>query len=49
VSALARGKFNGFSIERLLRFLAALGRDVEIVVKRATASSKHGHINVLMQ
>jgi predicted XRE-type DNA-binding protein len=32
VSALVRGKFAGFSIDRLLRFLNALGRDVEIVV-----------------
>jgi predicted XRE-type DNA-binding protein len=32
VSALVRGKFEGFSIDRLLRFLNALGRDVEIIV-----------------
>jgi len=32
VSALVRGKFEGFSIDRLLRFLNALGRDVEIVI-----------------
>src|SRR5260370_13367787 len=35
VSALSRGKFQGFSIDRLLRFLNALGRDVEIVVSPA--------------
>jgi predicted XRE-type DNA-binding protein len=33
VSALMRGRFTGFSIERLFRFLNALGRDIEIVVK----------------
>lgn len=33
VSALLNGKLSGFSIERLFRFLNALGRDVEIVVK----------------
>ena len=33
VSALKRGKLSGFSIERLLRFLLMLGRDVEITVK----------------
>lgn len=33
VSALRQGKLSGFSIERLLRFLLLLGRDVEITVK----------------
>lgn len=33
VSALVRGKLGGFSMERLYRFLNALGRDIEIVVK----------------
>jgi predicted XRE-type DNA-binding protein len=33
VSALKQGKLSGFSIERLLRFLLMLGRDVEITVK----------------
>jgi predicted XRE-type DNA-binding protein len=33
VSALRQGKLSGFSIERLLRFLLLLGRDVEIIVK----------------
>src|SRR5262249_3351202 len=33
VSALMRGRLTGFSIDRLLRFLRALDRDVEIVVK----------------
>src|SRR5580698_6799049 len=32
VSALLRGKLDGFSTERLIRFLNALGQDVEIVV-----------------
>ncbi len=32
VSLLVRGKLDGFSMERLYRFLNALGRDVEIVV-----------------
>ncbi len=42
VSALIRGKLDGFSTDRLFRFLNALGRDVEIVVRpkarRSTAS-----------
>lgn len=33
VSALLHYKLEGFSVERLMRFLIALGHDVEIVVK----------------
>jgi len=33
VSAMLAGQFRGYSVERLMRFLAALGHDVEIVVK----------------
>jgi len=33
VSALTRGRLEGFSLQRLLRFLNALGNDVEIIVK----------------
>lgn len=33
VSALIEGKLNNFSVERLFRFLNALGNDVEISVK----------------
>src|SRR3954453_1653755 len=35
VSALLKGKLEGFSIDRLFRFLNALGRDVEISVRPA--------------
>ena len=35
VSALMRGKLDGFSIDRLFRFLNALGRDVEIIIRPA--------------
>lgn len=34
VSALKQGRLSGFSIERLMRFLLLLGRDIEIKVKR---------------
>ena len=45
VSALANYRLDGFSVERLLGFLTALGRDVDIVVKpRARA---RGRIAVL--
>ena len=33
VSALKQGKLSGSSIERLMRFLLLLGRDIEITVK----------------
>ena len=33
VSKLLRGDFSQFSLERLLRFLVALGQDVEISVR----------------
>lgn len=33
VSAMLAGQFRGYSLERLMRFLVALGHDVEIVVK----------------
>lgn len=32
VSNLLRGRLSGFSTDRLLRFLNALGRDIEIVI-----------------
>jgi predicted XRE-type DNA-binding protein len=34
VSALKQGHLSSFSIERLMRFLVLLGRDVEITVKQ---------------
>lgn len=33
ISALKQGKLSGFSIERLMRFLLLLGRDIQITVK----------------
>ena len=34
VSRLLRGDFRDYSLERLLRLLTALGRDVDIVIRR---------------
>ena len=48
VSALLRGKLGGFSTERLIRFLNALGRDVEIVVKDRPRGRGPGHLQVVM-
>ena len=47
VSALMRGRLEGFSSERLFRFLNALGRDVEIVIKPKRRGAKRGRIRVL--
>lgn len=38
VSAMLSGQFRGYSVERLMRFLVALGQDVEIVVKPSKRS-----------
>ena len=38
VSALLNDKLEGFSVERLMHFLVALGQDVEIVVKSKPTS-----------
>lgn len=47
VSKLATGQLGGFSIERLARFLNALDRDVEIVVRRPS-SRRTSSIHVTM-
>ena len=46
VSSLVRGKLVGFSIDRLFRFLTALGSDIEIVVKDSTKQNKPGRMKV---
>ena len=35
ISALANYRLDGFSVERLMNFLNALGRDVEIVIRKS--------------
>jgi predicted XRE-type DNA-binding protein len=40
VSKMLSGHFRQFSVERLMRFLVALGRDVEIVVQPAARAAK---------
>jgi len=37
----------GFSTGRLFRFLNALDRDIEIVVKKKRRSSKRAHVTVI--
>lgn len=47
VSQLVRGKLDGFSMERLYRFLNALGMDIEIVVKPMPKSRKAARLSVI--
>lgn len=47
VSALVNGKLSGFSTERLIRFINALGRDVDIIVRLKPRARSVGHIRVL--
>lgn len=46
VSALVRGRLDGFSMERLYRFLNALGRDIEIVVRPLPKNRTEAHTKV---
>ena len=46
VSALKQGKLSGFSIERLMRLLVVLGRDIEITVKGRAKSKSVARLRV---
>jgi predicted XRE-type DNA-binding protein len=46
VSALLNGRLDGFSTERLFRFLTKLGCDIQITVSRPH-TRKPGHVEVL--
>ena len=46
VSALKQGKLSGFSIERLIRLLLLLGRDIEIAVKTKPRSRPTARLRV---
>lgn len=47
VSALMRGRLEGFSSDRLFRFLNALDQDVEIIIKQKSQESEHGHVRII--
>ena len=47
VSALMNGRLDGFSSDRLMRLLTALGQDVDIVVRPAPRRRERGHIRVV--
>lgn len=46
VSHILHGRLGGFSTQRLMEFLTALGRDVEIVVRRTPRSRKRGRLRI---
>jgi predicted XRE-type DNA-binding protein len=46
ISALKQGKLSGFSIERLMRFLLLLGRDVEISIREKPRSRPNARLRV---
>ncbi len=46
VSALKRGKLSAFSMDRLMRLLVRLGRDVEIAVKEKPRSRTAARLRV---
>lgn len=46
VSALANYQLDGFSVERLMNFLTALDRDVNIVIRRRPGTGRGGRIVV---
>jgi len=46
VSGLMRGQSGNFSVERLMDFLTALGRDVEITVK--PTRREHGEVSLVL-
>lgn len=48
VSALLRGRLSGFSLERLYRFLNALGKDIEIVVRTPAARRSSPGVHVIV-
>lgn len=47
ISALAHYKLDGFSVERLMTFLTALDRDVEITIKKKPRARRAGRVMVI--
>src|ERR1039457_1871964 len=46
VSALSKYRLEGFSVERLMRFLTSLNQDVEIVIRNIPGSRRPGRVYV---
>lgn len=49
VSALIRRKLDGFSVERLIHLLNALGQDIDIIVRPMPKGRKQPKVNVYHQ
>jgi predicted XRE-type DNA-binding protein len=47
VSALMKGRLTGFSSDRLLRCLTALGQDVDIVLRERAKGDERGRVRVV--
>jgi predicted XRE-type DNA-binding protein len=47
ISALRNGRLSGFSTDRLFRFLNALGRDIEVVIRERPTSKDIPWIHVV--
>jgi predicted XRE-type DNA-binding protein len=47
VSALSKYRLEGFSVERLMRFLTSLSQDVEIVIRNKPRTGRPGRIYVI--
>ena len=46
VSRMLRGHFREYSVERLMRFLTAFDRDVDIVIRRRDSTGERGEVRV---
>lgn len=46
VSRIVRGRVTGFTFERLLRCLVALGRDVDITIRNSPRQSESGELRI---
>ena len=44
ISNLVRGELRGFTVERLMRFLMALGQNIFVVVRPQTTPSDRAHV-----
>lgn len=46
ISRLMGGKLSGFTLERLFRFLRALGMDIDVTVRKKPERAGHGVLSV---
>jgi predicted XRE-type DNA-binding protein len=46
ISALSKYRLQGFSVERLMRFLTALDQDVEIIIRHKPRTRRAGRVYV---